>query len=95
MVRSELVAKLLQENPHLSQADAKRLLDTIFDRIADTVAKGGRVELRDFGTFTPKTIKARVGRNPRNGEAVNIPERTRMWFTAGKGLRDRMNGIIN
>lgn len=95
MVRSELIAKILDDSPHLSEAEVKRLLDTIFNKIADTVAGGGRVELRDFGTFTPKTIKARVGRNPRNGEAVYIPERTRMWFTAGKGLRNRMNGIKN
>lgn len=91
MVRSELIAKIVEENPHLTLVDATKVVDTIFNAIGDTVAAGNRVELRGFGTFTLKTLNAKIGRNPRNGDPVDIPAKSRMWFRAGKGLNDRLN----
>ena len=91
MVRSELIAKIVEENPHLTIVDATKVVDTIFNAIGDTVAAGNRVELRGFGTFALKSLNAKIGRNPRTGHPVDIPAKSRMWFKAGKGLAERVN----
>jgi integration host factor subunit beta len=56
------------------------------------LARGDRVELRGFGAFSVKQRDARMGRNPRTGEAVPVPEKAVPFFKAGKELRERMNG---
>ena len=70
MIRSELVKKLAEENPHLNHSDVVKVVDTIFSEILEAMARGDRVELRGFGAFWAKYRKARVGRNPRNGGAI-------------------------
>ncbi len=92
MIRSELVQKLADENPHLYQRDVERIVDTIFDEIIDSMAKGNRVELRGFGAFSVKKRDARIGRNPRTGESVKVEEKFVPFFKTGKLLRDRLNG---
>lgn len=92
MIRSELVQKLVDENPHLYQRDVERIVNTIFDEIIDAMASGDRVELRGFGAFSVKKRDARVGRNPRTGESVAVAEKHVPFFKAGKLLRDRLNG---
>jgi integration host factor subunit beta len=67
------------------------IVTTIFDQIADALAHGGRVELRGFGAFTAKQRNARIGRNPRSGEAVSVDEKAVPFFKAGKQLRVRLN----
>ena len=64
MIRSELVEKIAEENPHLYQRDVERIVGTIFDEIIDAMANGDRVELRGFGAFSVKKRDARRGRNP-------------------------------
>ena len=64
MIRSELIQKIADENPHLFQRDVERIVNTIFEEITDALANGDRVELRGFGAFSVKTPDARVGRNP-------------------------------
>lgn len=76
----------------LEHDDCKRIIGTIFDRMAETVAQGGRVELRGFGTFSIKRHAARSGRNPQTGEPVHIPERHLPCFRLGKTLKNRLNG---
>jgi integration host factor subunit beta len=63
MIRSELIQKIADENPHLFQRDVERIVNTIFEEITDALANGDRVELRGFGAFSVKTRVARVGRN--------------------------------
>jgi integration host factor subunit beta len=92
MIRSELIQKIADENPHLYQRDVERIVNTIFEEITDAMAKGARVELRGFGAFSVKKRDARVGRNPRTGEAVNVEEKHVPFFKTGKLLRDRLNG---
>lgn len=92
MIRSELVQKLADDNPHLYQRDVERIVDTVFDEIIDAMAKGNRVELRGFGAFSVKKRDARVGRNPRTGESVQVEEKSVPFFKTGKLLRDRLNG---
>jgi integration host factor subunit beta len=92
MIRSELIQKLAEDNPHLYHRDVERIVNTIFDEITDVMARGERVELRGFGAFSVKRRDARTGRNPRTGETVAVDEKHVPFFKAGKLLRDRLNG---
>jgi integration host factor subunit beta len=91
MIKSELVSKLTEQNPHLYQRDIEQIVNAILDTISDALAQGGRVELRGFGTFTVKKREARAGRNPRTGEAVSIAEKVVPVFRTGKEMRHRLN----
>ncbi|MCB1399882.1 MAG: integration host factor subunit beta [Rhodobacteraceae bacterium] len=92
MIRSELIAKIAEENPHLFQRDVEKIVNTIFEEIVEAMARGDRVELRGFGAFSVKQRDARVGRNPRTGAAVEVDEKHVPFFKTGKLLRDRLNG---
>ena len=92
MIRSELIQKIADDNPHLYQRDVERIVNTIFEEITNAMARGDRVELRGFGAFSVKKRDARVGRNPRTGEAVQVEEKHVPFFKTGKLLRDRLNG---
>lgn len=92
MIKSELIQRIAEENPHLFQRDVEKIVSTIFDEIGAALARGDRVELRGFGAFSVKSREARIGRNPRTGEAVPVPEKRVPFFKTGKDLRDRLNG---
>jgi len=91
MIRSELVQKLVEDNPHLYQRDVEKIVNTIFEEIIETMAGGDRVELRGFGAFSVKKRDSRTGRNPRTGESVAVEEKHVPFFKTGKLLRDRLN----
>jgi len=91
VTKSELIAGLAADNPHLRGADVETIVSTIFDEITAALASGSRVELRGFGAFTVKRRDARTGRNPRTGEAVPVDEKSVPFFKAGKELRERVN----
>ena len=92
MIRSELIQKIADENPHLYQRDVERIVNTIFDEVTSAMSRGDRVELRGFGAFSVKQRDARVGRKPRTGETVKVDEKHVPFFKTGKLLRDRLNG---
>lgn len=92
MIKSELVARLAQANPHLYQRDIERIVGTVFDEITAALARGDRVELRGFGAFSVKKRPARTGRNPKTGEPVEVDEKHVPFFKTGKELRERLNG---
>jgi integration host factor subunit beta len=92
MIRSELIQTIADQNPHLFQRDVERIVNTIFEEITDAMARGERVELRGFGAFSVKKRDARVGRNPRTGEVVDVDAKSVPFFKTGKLLRDRLNG---
>jgi integration host factor subunit beta len=92
MIRSELIQKIAEENPHLYQRDVERIVNTVFEEVTGAMARGDRVELRGFGAFSVKKRDARVGRNPRTGETVRVEEKHVPFFKTGKLLRDRLNG---
>ena len=94
MTKSELIAYLADENPHLYQRDVERIVTTIFDEIAAALTRGDRVELRGFGAFSVKKRDARVGRNPRTGETVQVGIKNAPYFKTGKELRERLNGGV-
>ncbi|SDW74142.1 integration host factor subunit beta [Ruegeria halocynthiae] len=92
MIRSELIQKIADENPHLYQRDVERIVNTVFEEVTDAMSRGDRVELRGFGAFSVKKRDARVGRNPRTGDTVQVEEKCVPFFKTGKLLRDRLNG---
>jgi integration host factor subunit beta len=92
MIRSELIQMIADENPHLFQRDVERIVNTIFEEIIEAMARGDRVELRGFGAFSVKKRDARLGRNPRTGESVDVDQKHVPFFKTGKLLRDRLNG---
>jgi len=92
MIRSELIQRVADENPHLYQRDVERIVNTLFDEIIEAMASGNRVELRGFGAFSVKQRDARTGRNPRTGQSVEVDEKHVPFFKTGKLLRDRLNG---
>ena len=91
MIRSELVQKLCGDFPDLTQREVEGVVSALFDSITEQLATGGRVELRGFGAFSTRQRDARVGRNPRTGEAVPVHEKAVPFFKAGKELRERVN----
>ena len=92
MIKSELIQKIAEENPHLYQRDVERIVGTVFDKIIEAMADGNRVELRGFGAFSVKKRDSRMGRNPRTGESVPVDSKHVPFFKTGKLLRDRLNG---
>ncbi len=91
MTKSELIQHIADLNPHLYHRDVERIITTIFDEISAALARGDRVELRGFGAFSVKKRDARVGRNPRTGDAVQVAEKHIPFFKTGKQLRERLN----
>jgi integration host factor subunit beta len=91
MIKSELVQRIAEHNPHLYQRDVENIVNAILDEIVAALARGDRVELRGFGAFTVKHRAARQGRNPRTGKSVSVAEKFVPFFKTGKELRDRLN----
>jgi integration host factor subunit beta len=83
MIKSELVQRIAEHNPHLYQRDVENIVNAILDEIVAALARGDRVELRGFGAFSVKHRPARAGRNPRTG--AHVPVKT------GKEMRERLN----
>ena len=91
MTKSELIARLAELNPSLYPRDLEQLVNTVFETISEALERGDRVELRGFGAFSLRERKARIGRNPRTGESVNVAAKTIPFFKMGKGMRERLN----
>ena len=91
MTKSELIARLAEANPHLYQRDVERIVTTIFEEITASLVRGDRVELRGFGAFSVKERGARVGRNPRTGDTVDVAAKYIPYFKTGKQLRQKLN----
>lgn len=91
MTKSELITRLAEANPHLYQRDVERIVTTIFEEITTALARGDRVELRGFGAFSVKERRARVGRNPRTGDSVDVSAKYIPYFKTGKQLREKLN----
>ena len=91
MTKSELIQRMADRNPHLYLRDVETIVNTIFDEITDALVNGDRVELRGFGAFSVKKREARVGRNPRTGEQIQIPASKQPKFKAGALLKSAVN----
>lgn len=87
MTKTELINKMSASTGR-SKAEASRTLDIILDSIKASLRKGQKVAIVGFGTFSVTKRKARKGRNPKTGQAINIPAAKTPKFSAGQGLKD-------
>jgi integration host factor subunit beta len=91
MTRSDLVAKLGERFSQLTHRDTEFAVKTILDAMTDALARGHRIEIRGFGSFSINRRPPRMGRNPRSGEQVVIPEKLVPHFKPGKALREAVD----
>ena len=91
MVKSELAEWIAAKKPHLYRRDAELIINTILDTISTALARGDRVELRDFGIFTVKLREAYSGRNPRNRAEVAVSKRVVPVFKTSRAMKHRVN----
>ena len=92
MVKSQIVIQLHQKNLTLSRSQIEIIVDTMFDTIAKSLVNHKPVELRNFGRFSLKTVKAKYNaRNPRTGEIIYVPEKKKVSFKMSKHLKQEIN----
>ena len=91
MIRSELVKKVTDDNPGITLVEANRIVAILFDELIVQLAAGGRIELCGFGMFSSRARNARIGRNPRTGEAVAVEAKHVVYFKPGKEMQERLN----
>ncbi len=94
MTKSELIARLAERYPQLVAKDAEFAVKTILDAMSRTLAEGRRIEIRGFGSFALSRRPPRIGRNPKSGERVLVPEKRVPHFKPGKELRERVDSAI-
>ncbi|MDD5268643.1 MAG: integration host factor subunit beta [Methylococcales bacterium] len=91
MLKSELVRALNEKLPELQVKDVELALNCILRQLADAIVQGERIEIRGFGSFNLHHRPPRVARNPKTGEAINLPAKVALHFKPGKEMRDRVN----
>ncbi len=91
VTRSELVQKLSAKYPHCSVTEIEKSVKKILEHITDTLGKGGRIEIRGFGSFSVRYREPKIGRNPKTGDAVKLNGKYTTHFKPGKLLRERVN----
>ena len=94
MTKSELIARLAARFPQLVAKDADYAVKMVIDAMSDALARGDRIEIRGFGSFALNYRPPRVGRNPKSGDKVHVPEKYVPHFKAGKELRERVDIAI-
>jgi integration host factor subunit beta len=90
MNKSELVDAIVAKT-NLPRKRVEDVVNVVFDEMTGALAKGGRIEIRGFGSFVAKRRGARTGRNPRTGAAIPVTEKRLPFFKVGKELRERVN----
>ena len=93
MTKSELIQRIAQTQSHLVERDIALAVSMMLENMTACLARGGRIEIRGFGSFSVRFRRARVGRNPRTGTPVSLPARYAPHFKPGKHLRERLNRV--
>jgi len=91
MIRSKLISHLADKHSNLTASDVVLAVKTVMESIYNHLARGGRIEIRGFGSFSPYTRPPRLVRNPRTGEKIHVPEKRVLHFRPGTELRERVN----
>ncbi|CAJ2376682.1 MAG: integration host factor subunit beta [Gammaproteobacteria bacterium] len=91
LTKSTLVALITRDQPHLSEQDVELAVNSILERMTAALVSGERIEIRNFGSMSLHYRPARIGRNPKTGEAVRVPEKYAPHFKPGAALRRRVN----
>jgi nucleoid DNA-binding protein len=90
MTKKDIVLKIAEETS-VKQIDVKKIVQGTFDHIVSALARGETVELRNFGVFKVRARKERLGRNPRTGASVNIPQKKVVNFRAGLEMKQKVS----
>lgn len=93
MTKSELIACLAERYPQLVVKDAEFAVNTILDAMSKALSAGQRIEIRGFGSFSLNNRPPRIGRNPKSGDRVMVPEKRVPHFKPGKELRERVDAM--
>ena len=91
MTKSELIERVAERRPELDSAEVESAIKAVLNEMAAALARGERIEIRGFGSFSLQYRAPRTGRNPKTGEAVSLGAKYRPRFRAGKELRERVN----
>jgi integration host factor subunit beta len=91
MNKSELIASLAKKE-NLTEINAIKIVNLIFDGFTDTLIKGGRIEIRGFGSFTVRQYGAYTGRNPKTGQNIKVEPKRLPFFKVGRELKKRVDG---
>lgn len=91
MNRSDLIDEMAARFGSLTRNDTDLAVNTVLDAVGNALVTGRHIEIRGFGSFSVNHRPARIGRNPRNGESVAIPEKRVVHFKPGKALRESVD----
>jgi len=91
MVRSELLQKFCNQYPQLLRKDVEKILEIIFFQMSEALSRGENIEIRGFGTYRTIKRKARIGRNPKNSQPIQIPEKNAIRWKMSKTFFNRLN----
>ncbi len=91
MTKSVMIEKIAEKVEGLSKKQTEVVVETLFESIKEALAKGGKVEIRGFGNFKLRSRNARKARNPKTGDAVEVPPKKVPYFKVGKELREMVN----
>ena len=95
MIKSEFIHALSIKQPHLTLSDVDAAVHCIIEKMITELASGGRVEIRGFGSFSLKHRRAKIGRNPKTGVAVSVPQKHTVYFKPGADLKKRVDDSSN
>jgi len=93
MTKSELIEILSRRQPHLKADDVDLAVKSLLEMMGGALARGERIEIRGFGSFSLHYRPPRLGRNPKTGDSVALPAKHVPHFKAGKELRERVSGV--
>ena len=92
MTKRDLIEEMVRQHPRYSRRDAEVIVNSVFSSMAEQLRRGGRIEIRGFGSFVVKQRQSREGRNPKTGRIVAVPAKRVPFFKVGKELKLRVDG---
>ena len=90
-VKSKILDELANSYPNFLRKDLEKALNLVFGEIIQAVAKDTNVEIRGFGSFKKRSLKPRIGRNPKDGSRIDIPSKQSVHWKTGKELFQKLN----
>ena len=91
MTKAEFIERLISRSPDLSATDVALAVNNLFEQMSSAFEKGERIEIRGFGSFSVRQMKAKQGHNPKTRETVQVAQRSSIHFKPGLELRNRVN----
>ena len=90
MTKSEMIEKMASENTNLTKKQVEFIVNGVFNMIKGALSEGDKVEIRGFGSFKVRQKNSKVGRNPKSGEKVEVPEKKVPYFKPGKEIKETL-----